>query len=530
MGEADKVQFRRVGGQVDEFDLATEQNKAFGVIKMRKVPGWLFIDNTSNSDWELPHERVAFTDVEVPRYVKKTHGSVDLPDGRTWWIPSTDTGHFRDGLSSHVLRGGERLAIPLPGVEPQLRKPSYDDCLVVGRRIWDRIDHDVVMFPRMLQLLDMFGDFGTTDLNVPGEKKDVAWNHRFHEQNYGGQGPTDPPDWYRTGILIDSPGLQCNRYEQLLWHAMKFCGRGQQDLDFAFGLQLALWTAAFGVIHSGDKFTGAWYYENGPFGLVGGNSTSTHPKWEKQFPPDGLLAWHYLLPTNELIKAAVNEKFDYIRRETDDPWRGSGGARIGALYLESLRSLYENTREEPIKERARAQIKAYLTPEYLKEQPFLCWPNQQNGPAYLETSPWMNSQVAAAILRWHKYHHIVEEADVERTLEVVCSIVDNGMYETVDGALATRYRMIPQQLAQNYNNNSFMIQMLRLGAEFGPGLVTNFGALKHVYYRVRNHLWTTVGTSIGEPLLPIEDLGYRIGSQGVGWRKSAKTIMGSMKV
>lgn len=208
--------------------------------------------------------------------------------------------------------------------------------------------------------------------------------------------------WYGFGSRFPgSEGLTNEHYGHAAAWIASAMGGGtdpwQALVNLTVGLNRLRWRIAFGLIDSpGHKWDGRWRNEKSQ--EVRG-SAGTQPGFAKDCWDLDLLLGYTLLPEDTLIARGYQVRGDFLRRNIQSPWSGTGGARNQGNHLETLLLWYRAT-GDPI---FKVSAERYIT--------WAMGPNVMNGALYfndpgLGVSGGEGVTALAYTLRWVYEHDV----------------------------------------------------------------------------------------------------------------------------
>lgn len=410
--------------------------------------------------------------------------------------PRRKTHWWDESLTHHMIVPGEW--IPVFDTSSRWSPPSKTWADAIWWGIAGELDQGLFNFPRFQQALDQWGDETPLDL---------AHVHREWGKFFGGPSPRG---WYESWHLRGD-GYSNEHYDDLLWMAVKWL-QTRRDEDWYFMVQVAVAHACGGIVHStGSRFDGMPRYEKsgedpvyGPR-IVGGDNNPSHAKkWLRGLVLVGALS------QNPIIERAVHERIDRLKRDTPrGVWVGSWGARIAARHLDDLYVAWVRTREPGFRQLAQEAIDYWIT---LVDPQKGYWINISSPNT---TSPWMNAELVAAMLRWTVIG--VGTAHRDAILDVGAATWTQGTDEFEGDVRSVRYRFFgPEAMRGHMSLLGYMIPMLR-------AMAREREVWTETYLAHRTFLAEHVGVSWGQPVK--DPVTYRYAPQGSGNAKALKQTL-----
>lgn len=404
-----------------------------------------------------------------------------------WWAGS---------MTSHMIVPGEWIVVADHSFRWAPPAAAWADA--VQAAISSEIDSGMLGMPRMAEALEQWGE--AAPLGIAQVTR--QWGKFF--------GGPNPKGWYETTHLRGD-GYSNEHYDDLLWLGLEYL-RSRRIEDWNFALRIAVAHAAGGIVHStGSRWDGLPRYEKsgedpvyGPR-IVGGDNNPSHAKkWLR-----GLVLME-VLSGNPVLSKAVAERIARLERDTERAvWDGSWGARIGARHLDDLYVAWVRTGRGVFRTRAALAIGNWVR---LLDPQKGYWVNRGSPNT---TSPWMNAELAAAMLRWMAVGVAVDQR--EAVLDASVAIWAQGTDDEGGGIRSVRYRFFgPEASRGHLSLLGYMVPMLR-------ALAREREAWSETYLAHRAFLAAHVGVSWGQPTT--DPVTYRYAPQGSGHPKALKQCL-----
>ena len=365
--------------------------------------------------------------------------------------------------------------------------------------------------PRLLKMLQTLDDRQQPVQTAFGDT-DMGWQIRNWQHTAGGKARIG---WHNGVQPRGGGGYDNNHYNRLQYLLYSYLNDPNQNL-YEFGLRQIISHACQGRTWFGPK-AGFRRYEKGN-DFIGQNFSDN--SMDKQWSGD-IISW-YRMTNNPILGMQIDLMRAQLKRSNPDTvWQGFWGARVGARYLEELLIHYLHRREGWIVDKAAqfiANCLAWRDTDY-------CWDNR--GSPVTE-SPWMQTQLVAAIFKWYEHRPELKPqfpvAELMNSGEAIWRLGSNRVY----GKPMLYYRFRGATvLAPSMHLTSFALPMLRFMA------ATDNATWGRVSSDVETFITDFAGTDVGNVAanikVPISALGYRYPRQGFGWSKAMLFYLESMR-